>query len=176
MGKVVKVALFTAVTVLLASGMVLADTTGWYVGASGGRSTIDIGIIPKEPTNIGYKLYGGYRFGPLALEGGYVNFGDTSDDFLFLPLDIEIDGWGIFGILNLPLGPIDLFGKVGRFSWDYKMVSALPTVNEEGTDSSFGIGGAVRVGPVGVRAEAEVFNIEPIEKVVFFTAGVTYAF
>jgi len=153
-----------------------ADVNGWYLGASYGRSTIDIGIIPKEPINVGYKIFGGYRHGVLAVEGGYLDFGDTSDDYLGLPIDIQLTGMDIMGLLILPLGPLDIYGKAGMMWWDYELDSAGGSDSDEGSDSMAGIGVAIGVGSVRVRAEVEVFNVEAINEVAFFTLGATLAF
>jgi len=176
MRKIVMLVTVAVLMLLMAPGTSLADANGWYIGASAGRSTIDIGIIPDDPTAVGYKIFGGYRFGALALEGGYVDFGDTSDDYLGLPLDIDVTGLDILGVINLPLGPVKLFGKVGMFAWDYKLDSAAGDDSDEGADSVVGFGGAIGVGPVGLRAEVEIFNVEPVEQIIFFTLGATYAF
>ncbi|MEO6016347.1 MAG: flagellar motor protein MotB, partial [Polaromonas sp.] len=66
------------------------NNTGWYAGASAGRSsaTVDNARITRELAGKGfattsiadrdrstaYKVYGGYQFNPnFALEGGYVD-------------------------------------------------------------------------------------------------------
>ncbi len=166
----------TAIALVWTPASSSADVNGWYLGASFGRSTIDIGIIPKEPINVGYKIFGGYRLGALAIEGGYLDFGDTSDDFLGLPLDMKLKGMDIAGLLILPLGPLDFFGKAGMMWWDYKLDSAGGSDSDNGSDSLFGFGAAIGVGSVRVRAEAEVFNVEAVDSVAFFTLGATFAF
>lgn len=178
MKKIAGIITVAVLLLMVAPGTSAADVNGWYVGASLGRSTIDIGIIPEDPTNTAYKLFGGYRLGALALEGGYVDFGDTSDDYLGAPLDINVSGLDVFGVLNLPLGPIDLFGKVGLLFWDYEIdiASSSFTDSDTGSDSAVGIGAAIGVGSVRVRAEAEIFNVDPIDKVLLFSVGATLAF
>lgn len=176
MKKTVMILSFTLLALVMIPVISSADANGWYVGASYGRSTIDIGIIPKEPTNVGYKIYGGYRLGALAVEGGYLDFGDTSDDYLGLPLDMKLTGLDITGLLILPLGPLDIFAKAGVMQWDFELDSAGGSDRDDGSDSMWGVGAAIGVGPVRVRAEAEVFNVEAIDSVAFFTLGATLAF
>jgi len=167
---------FTALTLVVTPVSSGADVNGWYLGASFGRSTIDIGIIPREPINVGYKIFGGYRLGALAVEGGYLDFGDTTDDFLGLPLNMTLTGMDISGLLILPLGPLDFFAKAGMMWWDFKLDSAGGSDSDNGSDSLVGVGAAIGVGSVRVRAEVEVFNVEAVDRVALFTLGATVAF
>jgi OOP family OmpA-OmpF porin len=76
---------------LLASGLVSAQQSGFYIGASIGSATVDIedgaasaltqlGITNVsgniDDTDFSYKLFGGYKINKnFAVEGGYANLG-----------------------------------------------------------------------------------------------------
>lgn len=85
-------ALACAALAAMASPAALADSTGWYGGASVGpsRATIDDArirsnllsngfsavAIDDDRRSTGYKVFGGYQFHPnFALEGGYFDLG-----------------------------------------------------------------------------------------------------
>jgi len=89
------VALFSilAVTTVGSSFTFAAEDSGWYVGGNLGQSrgrideqkiVNDVIAIPTphtfigdDTTDKGFKLYGGYQFGPhFALEGGYFDLGE----------------------------------------------------------------------------------------------------
>lgn len=88
------VALFSILAAAtVTSSITRADDSGWYIGGNLGQSmgrideqkiVNDVIAIPTphtfiddDTTDNGYKLYGGYQFGPhLALEGGYFDLGE----------------------------------------------------------------------------------------------------
>jgi hypothetical protein len=70
-----------------------------------------------------------------------------------------------FAVGLLPIGPVDLFAKVGLVSWDTDIRARLiptdvvDTDSDSGTDAAYGIGVALRLGKVAIRAEGEQFRI-----------------
>jgi hypothetical protein len=80
----------------------------------------------------------------------------------------------------LPIGPVDLFAKVGVVSWDGDIRAVLDDVidndSDSGTDAAYGIGVALRLGGVSLRAEGEQFNIAEADDVYMFSVGATFTF
>ena len=163
---------------LIASSFMVTSVhadNGFYVGGSVGNSSIST----KPDTNIdinsddtGYKVFGGFKFTIFAVEGGYVDFGkvENAGD------SVELSGWDLFGLVNLGIGPIDLFGKLGVFAWDADALTSGNKVSDDGTDPVVGIGAGVTLGSFSVRAEYEYFDISDFDEVSMISLGVAYIF
>ena len=153
----------------------LAQSNGPYLGASVGVASLGKKIESLDlEDSVAWKAYAGYSLGRfIALEGGYNDFG--SHNYASL-LDHKIWGVSGFGILKINIGPIDLFGKLG-------MVYASGTTNlsfvsntSTGTGAAYGGGLTVNLGKLGIRAEAEWFDVSEVGKPVTATGGLTIRF
>mgnify|MGYP000076407073 CR=1 FL=1 len=93
---------------------------------------------------------------------------------------IGVKGWDAFAVGFLPIGPVDIFAKLGLISWDADIRAAFDDLEEHdsdsGTDATWGVGVAFRLGSFGVRAEAERFEIQDADKVYMFSVGATFTF
>jgi hypothetical protein len=165
-----------------------AADRGLYVGASIGGSSIDIRDFDEELGNLrfsdgdtAYKIFAGYRFlSVLAVEAGYVDLGTPSDtiDNGDTNVEIGVQGWDALAVGILPLGPVDVFGKLGIVSWNADITAAVEDVSrsDNGTDLTYGVGVALRLSSIAVRVETERFEIDNAESVYLFSAGVTFTF
>jgi len=170
-----------------------AIENGFYIGGSIGGSSLEIrdfddelGDLRFSEGDTAYKLFGGIRFlNFLAVEAGYVDLGDPKDIVGLVegdPLEVQIGvkGWDAFAVGLLPLGPVDLFAKVGVVSWDADIRAALDDVtdhdSDSGTDAVYGLGVALRLGNVALRAEGEQFDIGDADDVYLFSVGATFTF
>lgn len=106
---------------------------GFYAGAGVGQFNVKIddiddayGAIERlDDDDAAWKLFAGYRFNPyFALEAAYIDFGKpksrfnasgSSGDF-----KVSLDGFAPYLIGSLPLGPVELFAKVGYYYYDVK--------------------------------------------------------
>jgi OOP family OmpA-OmpF porin len=107
----------------------LAADRGAYVGAGAGLATLevddvlDLGIDFDED-DVGFKLFGGYRFFPwLSVEGAYFNGGkpelSESDGTQSASMEIEVQGLIASAVFSLPVGErFELFIKPGVAFWD----------------------------------------------------------
>jgi hypothetical protein len=176
-----------AATVIPAS----AADNGFYLGASIGGSSIDVSDFDEELGDLdfsdgdaAYKLFAGYRLMSFfGVEAGYVDLGSPSDtvgDMNDINVKIGVKGWDAFAVGFLPIGPVDIFAKVGLISWDADIRAAFDDLEEDdsdsGTDATWGLGVALRLGSFAVRAEAERFEIEDADKVYMFSVGGTFTF
>lgn len=153
-----------------------AFANGFYIGGSVGHAKVGLSSadrnISVSDNDIGYKIFGGFKFTMLAVEGGYVNFGRMDGD----ASEVKVSGLSAFGMLSTGLGPVSLFGKLGGFVWDSDIRSATDSYSENGFDPALGLGAAFNMGGIGVRAEYEYFNISDFDDVSMFSVGATYWF
>ena len=170
-----------------------AAETGFYVGGSIGQASYD---IPSDVTEIpsfdendtGYKIFAGYNVNigiiNLGVEGGYVDFGNPSTKFgADNVLAVEADGWNLWGVGGVNLGPIDVFAKVGTVSWDAKLSLkgvdpefASLSASESGSDFGYGLGARISFGKLAVRGEWEIYEIEDTDDLSMFSVGLAWRF
>ena len=169
-----------------------AKKNGFYLGAGVGVSTInasdiddDLGDIGFSDSETGYKIFAGYRFLQFfAVEGSYVDFGSMSDAFDSeigeVGFDIAVTGWDLFAVGILPIGPVDLFAKVGGIRWDADIRAYLGDLSDRdsgsGTDVAYGIGVGFRLWRLALRGEFEMFDIEDSDDVYMISIGAAFVF
>lgn len=149
--------------------------SGLYLGGSIGNAKV--GFEPTENTSIdindsdiGYKLFGGFKFTMAAVEVGYVDFGKIED----ASGNVEISGFSGFGVLSTGIGPAEIFGKLGGFVWESDYRSLESRYDDSGFDPAFGIGAAFSLGGLGIRAEYEYFDIGEFDEVSMLSVGARF--
>jgi hypothetical protein len=181
-------------TMLLAGWLFLAATQakaadGFYIGAGAGAATFrenfDVGKV--ESGDVAYKGFIGWRFDAipvidLAVEGAYTDFGQPSQrtapgsSALAANTNIKLRGPSLAGLLILPIGPLDLYGKGGVIDWKAEQSVGGSTTNRSGTDSFYGVGLGVLIGRLGLRAEYERFQIKDLDRVDLATVSILWQF
>lgn len=174
-----------ALALLGASSLASAGT---YMGISLGESSIeykrpnfnnnfDPEDLDIEDSDLGFKVFGGYKFTLAAVELAYVDFGRIEDNDSYA----EVSGVSAFGMLHFGLGPIGVFGKAGGFAWSSDVVSGIRAAVEEkeqddGYDLAYGLG--IKAGLFGIngRLEYEYFNVGSVEDISMVSVGVSYSF
>lgn len=161
----------------LAPGLAMARDTGFYLGGGAGYSFIEnddeldledrVADFDIDDEDFAWKGYAGFQFLPwLALEAGYVDFGDVEGDTPDFDVESKLDGWDAFLVGNLPLGFIDVFAKVGVIAWDLDLDidDDLPEsdVSTDGENLAYGVGAGFELGRVTLRAEAEGFDVDDL--------------
>ena len=155
-----------------------SKTTGPYIGGSVGGSFIEGTVSDIDTFNsedVGYKLFAGYRWQLLGIEGGYVDFGDMSGTILGDPADLKLTGWDLTGVLFIPIGPLDILFKAGWFMWDAELKSTT-SFDLSDSDPMYGAGLAFRFGSFSLRGEVEYFDVSDIEDAYMTSLGLTYMF
>jgi len=92
---------------------------GPYIGISGTQARFDkhhfdVDDVDNEDT--GWEGIVGYRFAPFfGAEAAYVDFGDTDapEDAIGGPFSANAKALTAFGLGIVPVGPVELFGKLG---------------------------------------------------------------
>ncbi len=175
-----------------------AADNGIYLGGSIGQSSVetsdriqdpDLGINEKlkySTTTTGYKLIAGWRFIDwMSIEANWVDLG-TGDDGVAnidgdkLKAEIGLDGWTLSALGFVPIGPVDLFARVGAFGWDssatLKGFGERVKGSDDGVDLTYGIGAQFRVWSLAIRAEYEIFDVSDFDRTDMFSVGVTWTF
>lgn len=163
--------------------------SGPYIGGSVGSATIEAEVPDEnlgevfdfDEDDFAWKAFGGYNFDldvvDLAIEGGYVDLGSPSGDFLGSAVELDVTGWDVFGLVGINLGPVGLFAKAGMISWDAEAtIDAIGDGGDDGTDPAYGIGARFALGALEIRGEYEYFDIDSVEDVYMLSAGLVFNF
>ena len=162
----------------------LAADNGIYLGGVGRpgerrRSTIIGGVcrttISTATTPASSSSPASARSTGSAVEASYVNFGEPEDTVLGTKLKADGDGISAFAVGFLPIGPVDLFAKVGLISLGQQDRGG--TFDDDGTDLAYGVGAQFRVlEPVRARRVRESSTSSDVETSNMLSIGVTYTF
>jgi hypothetical protein len=179
----------TALLVTAAFGLVAAPAfaadNGIYLGASVGQSgvsfedTIEGEDIEFDTDSTGYKAILGWRFLDwLAVEANYVDLGSGDDRVAGTEIETDVNGVSLAAVGFLPVGPVDLFARVGVIDWkaDVTAPDLGFDASDDGTDLAYGVGAQFRVWSLGVRAEYERYDISDADTVDMVSLGVTWTF
>ncbi len=171
-----------AVLMGLGCGSVQAADNGFYLGGSLGQSSIQWTeqAVKFDGAGTAYKIIAGLRpLDWLGVEVNYVDFGSTDDSVGAINIKSEGKGISAYAVGFLPVGPVDVFAKAGLVNWDASLSApALPalSMNESGTDLSYGVGVQFRLLSLSIRGEYEVFKIKELDDVNLFSIGLTWTF
>ena len=155
----------------------LAADNGIYLGASVGQSGLQVDDFNYDADATGYKLIAGWRFIDwLAVEANYLDFGSGDDTVFGDKIETEADGISLSAVGFLPVGPVDLFARVGAVDWSADISSpGFGSDSDDGTDLTYGIGAQFRVWSLSIRAEYEMFDVSDAD-LDMISVGVTWTF
>jgi OOP family OmpA-OmpF porin len=180
-----RLAVLVAASLGLASLQAGAADNGIYLGGSLGQSgvefddQIDETSFEYDADTTGYKLIAGWRFVDwFAVEANYVDLGEGSDKVLGEKVEVDVSGWSLSAVGFLPIGPVDLFARVGAVNWSADLTAPGIDVHDsdDGTDLTYGGGVQFRVWSISLRAEYERFDVADADTVDMISLGVTYTF
>ena len=161
---------------------------GLYLGAGLGLTTIkdEVNTATFDSDDASYKAFVGWRFNAvpvidLAVEAAYVNFGKPSQVVrpsggLGQNVEFKLHGASLAGLLILPLGPVDLYGRGGAISWRLDETVAGSTTGRSGTGGFYGVGAGFYLWKLGFRAEYERYQIKDVDRVQMISANVLFQF
>jgi hypothetical protein len=137
----------------LASLPAFAADKGIYLGGSVGVSGISENDINYNANATGFKAIAGWRF-----------------------LNWLSNGVSLSAVGFLPLGPFDLFARVGAFDWSASASSSsIGNFGDNGTDITYGAGAQFRLLSMSFRGEYERFDLGGTD-VDLFSVGFTWTF
>ena len=180
MRKTIVAAALAASFSLLSLPALSADN-GIYLGASVGQSGVqydenfDGDNFSFDASATGFKAIAGWRFIDwLAVEANYVDLGSGDDN----GIETDVNGVSLSAVGFVPVGPVDLFARVGAVNWnaDLEAPSLGVSASDDGTDLTYGVGAQFRVWSLSIRGEYEVFDISDADTVDMFSIGVTWTF
>jgi hypothetical protein len=169
----------------LAATTAQAADNGIYLGASVGQSGVEFDDsfegqnLSFDASSTGFKAIAGWRFLDwLAVEGNYVDLGTGDDRVAGTKIESDINGFSVAAVGFLPVGPVDLFARLGAITWnaDVDVPSLGLGDSDDGTDLTYGVGAQFRVWSLSLRGEYEVFDIDGPDNVDMFSIGVTWTF
>src|SRR5262245_31927780 len=172
--------------VLLLSSLYVSQlhaAEGLYIGAGIGQAGIkdNINTANFDETDAAYKVFLGYRFKVipffnLAIEGAYTDFGKPSQTLGGQRVETNINGPSIAALAILPLGPFDLYGKLGGINWNVDTTIGNAKTSRSGSGGFYGLGAGLNLGPFGLRAEYERFQIKDVDRVDLFSLSALFQF
>jgi outer membrane immunogenic protein len=171
---------------LLAAGLTLGamqahadDKSGFYIGAGILNANLQDSVGNGEAGHInfdsdanGFKLLAGYMFLDwLGVELAYENLGSPDDDANVGLNHFKLEASDISAVTGsllaqIPLGPVDIFGKVGVVSYNTDIKATLVGVgkigkeNVDGEELAAGGGVAFNIGAFAIRGEYEYFDVK----------------
>ena len=175
----------TAAAIGLMTGPALAADNGIYLGASVGQAgvqfedTIEGVDFDYDADSTGFKGILGWRFLDwLAVEGNYVDLGSGDDRVAGEKIETDVSGVSLSLVGFLPIGPVDLFARVGAVNWEADLESPTTglSASDDGTDLTYGVGAQFRVWSLSLRAEYEQFDVADADTVDMISVGVTWTF
>lgn len=175
------------VTALIFTGVHIGQlhaADGPYLGAGIGIASFrdDLGSgVTLDEEDAAYKAFIGWRFDvipviDLAVEVAYTDFGKPSQTVAAQQFEVNLRGPSIAGLLIFPLGPVDLYGKVGVLDWKLDRTVAGTTRTSSGNDAFYGAGIGFYIWKIAFRAEWERFEIQDVERVDMVSVHALFQF
>jgi Outer membrane protein beta-barrel domain len=169
-------ALSLSLALAAVSAPAAAADNGIYLGASAGLSGLHDNVLDYDADATGFKVIAGWRFIDwLAIEANYVDFGSGSDTVAGQKIKTDGNGLSVSALAFLPVGPVDLFARVGAFDWSANASTSVGKFGDNGTDLTYGAGAQFRLGGISLRGEYERFELSGTNADLF-SIGITYTF
>jgi len=174
-GKMMGACLMAAMFVSVAARA--EDDSAFYIGAGVGQASQESGEFEGNDTS--FKLFGGWSFNKFfAVEGGYIDGGNQSDDLGSIHAEVSSDGFFVAGLAKLPLagGAVSPYVKLGYTFYDAKttLSSGNQSISESESDEDllFGGGCEFKLGEnFRLRAEFEKVNVPDAAFEIYSLAG-----
>ena len=182
MSKKTLIALTASAALGFTAAPAFAVDNGIYLGGSIGQAGVSIDELngesfDYEADSTAFKVIAGWRFLDwLSVEGNYIDLGSGDDTVDGVKWESDVSGLSLSAVGFLPIGPVDLFARVGAVNWDADLSGLGETGSDDGTDLTYGVGAQFRVWGLSIRAEYEQFDVDSADTVDLISAGVTWTF
>jgi hypothetical protein len=193
-----KCTIVTGLLLSLAAGTAMADVDnprGFYAGAGVGQFNVDIDnaqelgdtVDDLDADDAAFRIFAGYRLTPyLSFEAAYVDFGSPSDEFEASgsrgDYRLELAGFSPAVVGTIPLGPVELFGKLGWYFYDADVRVSLDggeVIRSDSSGDDFMYGGGIGLTffeRLNTRLEYEVIDIEDTDNANALWASASWRF
>jgi hypothetical protein len=94
---------------------------------------------------------------------GYRDLGSPDATRNGVSAEYDVDGFDYAALAGLGLGPIELFARVGGFSYDLEKRVGGVSSDFDGNAPVYGVGARFSLFGVGIRAEYENIDIDELE-------------
>jgi opacity protein-like surface antigen len=145
------------------------NDSGMYVGVGAGQYNVETDNISsatfKGDATV-YKLFAGYRFNPyISMELDYIDLGSPSDTISNIKIENKVNGFAPYIIGTIPLGPIEVFGRVGYYFYNVDFKGSVGAITSSLSDSKqdvvYGAGAGITIFEhLHARLEYEMFDLE----------------
>ena len=161
------------------SSSVAADR-GFYAGVGIGQINVEVDNMygshfDFDEDDVGFKLFGGYRFFPwLSVEGIFLDGGNPETKVTAgsesASLSVEVQSLVAAAVFSLPIGDqFEIFLKPGFAYWEsttdfrYSSPTFSDRFSDDDSGSAFfiGAGAGWTIGNAGLRLEYEWFDVAP---------------
>jgi len=153
----------------LASPVIAAGNDEGFLGSNTLRLGVGIAqnyvettynALPFDEHGTALEVFAGYEFNRwFALEGGYLNGGDATEDFFDGAIRLESSGVYATALGSLPItDALSVYGRAGVIKWDAEVRETVDQqvsfkLKRDGKDPIFGVGLAATVEGALVRLE-----------------------
>src|SRR5688572_6217405 len=173
----------SAMVALAALGLsATAAAEGLYVGGSALQSRFDsddFDVEDVDEEDTGWKVFLGIQpTEHFAIEGGFTQFGEAQAPSAAVggPFEAKAEALSVFGVGIMPVGPVNLFAKVGAARIDAEGNVGAVFFEDKSTEFAYGVGAQMNFGNLGVRAEYEKFDTDVIGDLDVISLGVVFSF
>ncbi|HEY6644067.1 porin family protein [Povalibacter sp.] len=170
-----KLGIFAVALMALGSAPVLAENdSGLYIGAGVGQFNVEIDNLDDAQDTVEnfdsddtiFKIFAGWRFNPyIGVELDYIDLGSPEDTVNDQRVKAEINGVAPYVIGTLPLGPVELFAKVGYYFYDIQVdTESIRALDDSSEDLVYGAGlGITLFEHLHARLEYEIIDISEVK-------------
>ena len=172
------------VVLLLLPNLTQARQTGVYFGGALGQSYVQTEISDIENNDLkldengfAFKVLAGVKMGPiLALEGSYRSFGTVKSKVADINYESNITAYDLCALGRLDFRLFEIFAKAGYTFWDQTNTASALDFETSTSDANFswGVGAAVKLGSMAVRAEWERFELQSFDRLSTLTLGLVF--
>jgi opacity protein-like surface antigen len=151
------------------------NESGFYAGVGAGQFNVKVDDVDTsdefketfDGDDTVYKLFAGWRFNKfIGVELDYIDLGGPEDTVENIKVKAEINGFAPYVIGTVPVGPVELFARVGYYFYDVKIKGeSLGSVSDSAEDLVYGAGiGLTFFEHLHARLEYEIIDVSDVDE------------